>query len=308
MFLYCLEVFIFMSWQDDFKKAGSIAAQSLQYGKSLMKEGALVVDVLDKVEDFMQKQGAGIAFPAQISLNTVAAHACSDLNDETVIGADDVVKLDVGAHVNGFIGDNALTINLSKEHADLIKASRDAVNEAVKIATPGTPVGEIGGVIQDTIMNAGFSPVRNLSGHGLGEFEIHTAPSMPNVRLDESEELEEDMTIAIEPFATNGKGAIADSGSATVFTHIANRPVRSPIARQLLTKIQSYDGLPFAMRWLERDFGSAKTRLGLKQLEQAQCITSHPPLKEIGNGLVAQSEHTVLVKDKPIITTKHNDV
>lgn len=293
-----------MSWQDDFQKAGSIAAASLQYGKSLLTEGALIRDVLDKVEEFMLSKGAGIAFPAQISLNAVAAHACSDLSDDTILSADDVVKLDVGAHVNGFIGDNALTINLSNEHADLIKASRDAVNEAVKLATPGTAVGDIGGVIQQTITDAGFSPVRNLSGHGLGQFEIHTAPSMPNIKLDESDVLQEDMTVAIEPFATTGKGAIADSGSATVFTHLANRPVRSPVARSLLSSIQKFNGLPFAMRWLERDFGTAKTKLGLKQLEQARCVTSHPPLKEVSNGLVAQSEHTVLVKDKPIITTK----
>lgn len=293
-----------MAWQDDFKKAGSIASRTLQYGKSLMKEDALVVDILDKVEDHIQSLGAGIAFPAQISHNAVAAHACSALNDDSIIGADDVIKLDVGAQVNGFIGDNALTVNLSKEHADLIKASRDALNNAVKMTTPGTPVGEIGGVIQDTITDAGFSPVRNLSGHGLGKFQIHTSPSMPNIRLENSQELEDGMTIAIEPFATTGKGAIADSGMATVFTHITNRPVRSPIARSVLTRVKKYDGLPFAMRWLEREFGSAKTRLGLRELERAGIIISHPPLKEIANGLVAQSEHSILVGDKPIITTK----
>lgn len=296
------------SWVEDFKKAGSIAAQTLQYGKSLMKEGALVVDILDKVEDYMVSKGAGMAFPAQISHNTVAAHACSVLDDTTTIEADDVIKLDVGAHVNGFIGDNALTINLSHEHDDLIKASRDALNNAVKMATPGTAVGEIGGVIQDTITNAGFSPVKNLSGHGVGQFEIHTDPSMPNIRLENSAILEENMTVAIEPFSTNGKGAIADSGSASVFTHVANHPIRSPVARTLLTHIQQYNGLPFAMRWLERDFGSAKTKLGLRELQRAGAIIAHPPLKEIGNGLVAQSEHTILVRDTPIITTLHDDL
>ncbi|MCA9478669.1 MAG: type II methionyl aminopeptidase, partial [Nanoarchaeota archaeon] len=278
-----------MVWQDDFKKAGSIASQALQHGKSLVKEGALVVDILDRVEEFILSKDAGIAFPAQISHNAVAAHACSTLDDKTTIQADDVVKLDFGVHVNGFIGDNALTVNLSGEHDDLIKASRDALNTAVKMATPGTKVGEIGGAIQDTITGAGFSPVRNLSGHGLGQFEIHTSPSMPNIRLEQSDELQEEMTIAIEPFATTGKGAIADSGMASVFTHVANRPVRSPHARAILSSLQKYNGLPFAMRWLEREFGSAKTRLGLRELERAGAIISHPPLKEIADGLVAQS-------------------
>ena len=73
------------------------------------------------------------------------------------------------------------------------------------------------------------------------------------------------------------------------------------------THIKKYDGLPFAMRWLEREFGTAKTRLGLRELDRAGIITSHPPLKEIANGLVAQSEHSILVADKPIITTKIED-
>ena len=293
-----------MAWQDDFQKAGSIASRALLHGKSLMKEGALIVDVLDSVEEFIQSQGAGIAFPAQMSVNAIAAHACADSVDKTTIGLDDVIKLDVGVHVNGYIGDNALTVNLSNEHTDLIKASRDALNEACKLAKPGIHVGEIGAVIQETITSAGFSPVKNLSGHGLGQFEIHTSPSIPNIRLEDSAELQDEMTIAIEPFATTGKGVVADSGSPTVFTHVANRPIRSPFARQLLSKLQSYKGLPFASRWLEREWHPSKVRFALRELERAGCIITHPPLKEVGGGLVAQSEHSILVRDRPIITSK----
>ena len=288
----------------DFKKAGHIAAQARDFGKSLIVEDASVMDILDKVEEFIRSQGAGIAFPAQISLNRFAAHSCSGPDDTTTIKPEDVVKLDVGAHVNGFIGDTALTVNLNNEYKELVQASKKALDEVSTLFTPGRPVGEIGGVIQDTITSLGFSPVKNLSGHGLGRFEIHTTPSIPNIRLDNSTILKENMTVACEPFATNGKGMIADGGEATVFTLDSLRPVRSLFAREVLKKIHSYTGLPFTTRWIAKDLGIGKTKLGLKELERAGIIHAHPPLKEVADGLVSQHEHSFLVKDKPVITTK----
>jgi len=290
--------------ESDFKKAGQIAGQAREYGASLISEGVRVRDILDAVESFIIAKGAGIAFPAQISLNAIAAHACSDFQDETIIQADDVVKLDVGAHINGHIGDTATTVNLSGAYSELSKASKKALQQASKLFVPGTPVGEIGRVIQETIESYGFSPVRNLSGHGLGLYQIHTAPQIPNIYLKETSVLTENMTVACEPFATDGKGAIAESGDATVFTQLTTKPVRSVFARDLLKTIATYQGLPFTSRWLARDFGVGKTKLGLKELERAGIVHSHPPLKEIGNGMVSQHEHTFLVRDNPLITTK----
>ena len=287
-----------------FKKAGEIAGLARDYGKKLIQEGNSVKEILDSVEEFIKNKNAGIAFPAQISINNFAAHSCSDFNDETKIKANDVVKLDVGAHINGFIGDTAVTVNLDNEFKDLVQASKKALNEASKMFTPGTPVGEIGGVIQDTITNEGFSPIKNLSGHGLGKFEIHTKPSIPNIRLPNSFILEDGMTVACEPFATNGKGLIDNGGIATVFSIDHIRPVRSPFARQILEKIKTFNGLPFTTRWLVKEFGPGKTKLGLKELERAGIIYGHPPLKEVANGMVSQHEHSFIVGDRPYISTK----
>lgn len=292
-----------------FKQAGKIAGQARTYGVSLMKEGVKIIDVLDSVEQFIQDKGAGIAFPAQISINKVAAHACSDLNDETILKASDVAKLDVGAHINGFIGDTATTVNLDGKYIDLINASKAALKAASKKMLSGTKTGEIGEVIQKEISDRGFQPVRNLSGHGLGEFQIHTKPAIPNVGLDNSVELKEGMTVASEPFATDGSGMIMEGGEATVFSPTgAPARVRSAIAREIIKKVDSYNGLPFASRWLARDFGVGKTRLGLKELERAGLINAHPPLREVGGGMVAQSEHSFLITSgKPVITTKLDD-
>lgn len=296
---------------DDFKKnalaAGKLAGEALLYGKKLIKPNTKIVDILDSVESFITEKGGGIAFPAQISVNSVAAHQCSSLEDPYVVKESDVIKLDVGAHIDGYIGDNALTVNLSNEYKDLVEASKKALKDVSSMFVPQTPVGEIGGVIQDTILDMGFSPVRNLSGHGLGRFDIHTFPSIPNIRLSDSNELEEGMHVACEPFATNGKGAIAEGGTPTVFTLQSPRPVRSPIAREVLSKLKTFNGLPFASRWIEKEFGIGKTRLALMELQRNGSLIAHPPLREIGKGLVSQHEHSFIVADKPIITTNVDD-
>lgn len=287
----------------DHVQAGKIAAEALQYGKSLIKPGTKVVDVLDKVETKILELGGGIAFPAQISLNKFAAHSCSDINDDTVFDKQ-IVKLDVGAHVNGNIADNALTVDLSGEHEDLIKASREALNNVLKEIKIGMTLSEIGKIVQETIESYGFKPVRNLSGHGLGNFNIHVAPSVPNFENGSNFKLEKGMVIAIEPFASSGAGMIKEQGEASVFTLRDNVNVRDPITRKVLEKIKKYKCLPFAKRWLEKEFGEKKTAFALRRLKFSGALTVHKPLADTSGGMVSQAEHSVIVLEKPIVFTK----
>jgi len=283
-------------------KAGKIAGEALQYGQSLIKSGAKVREVLEKVEEKIVQMGGQPAFPAQISLNEFAAHSCSDLQDATIL-SDQVVKLDLGVHIDGCIADTALTIDLSGKYTDLVKASREALNNALKIAVPGTPLGEIGKVIQETISSYGFSPIKNLSGHGLGKFEIHSSPSIPNYDNGNKNVLKEGMVIAIEPFASTGSGMVQESSPATVFTLTKDSGVRDPITRNILKEIKTYQGLPFAKRWLEVKFGN-KTNFALRQLDAAECLYAHPPLFDTARGMVSQMEHSVIVMEKPIVFTR----
>ena len=289
---------------DQHIKAGKIAAEALQYGKSLIKVGTKIIDILDKVEEKILADGGEIAFPAQISLNEAAAHACSDLNDQTVLSEEHVIKLDVGVHVNGRIADNALTVDLSGKYDSLVKASREALNNALEIIKPGVSLGEIGKVIHETITSYGFAPIKNLSGHGLGEYNIHTKPSIPNYDNKNENVLQEGDVIAIEPFASTGAGIVQESSPATVFTLINDSGIRDPITRKVLQEIKTYKGLPFAKRWLERKFGTPKTNFALRILMKAGCVQNHPPLIDKNRGIVSQAEHSVIVLEKPIVFTR----
>ena len=216
-----------------------------------------------------------------------------------------VVSLDLGVHVNGAIGDNAYTIDLSGKHSELVKAAQKALEEALKTVAVGTELRKIGKTINDTIQGYGFNPVRNLSGHGLDIFNIHTNPTIPNIDNGDKKTLQKGMAFAIEPFASTASGVIHESGVPTVFVLERKKPVRSPITREVLKEIETYENLPFAKWWLTKKFG-AKANYAIRELLQLGMIHEFPPLVEINKGIVSQAEHSVLIDDsgEVIVLTK----
>ncbi len=281
---------------EKWRKAGSISAAALAYGVSLMKKGVPVIDVCNAVDNKIIELGAKPAFPAQISLDYVAAHYCCPHDDKTILDAQ-VAKLDIGAHVEGIPSDTAVTVDLSGKNAELVKASRNALSAAIKLVKHGAKLMEIGEAIHSEITSMGFSPVRNLSGHGLEKFELHAEPTVPNFNNGDSTTLHEGQIIAIEPFATTGEGIVTEGGNPEVFMQTAHKPVRDATARQILAQIETYENLPFAKRWLIAKFPQIKVEFTLRQLQQLGAIHAFPPLIEKARGLVSQAEHTLLVTD-----------
>lgn len=284
-------------------KACQISAQALEYAKQLVKPGKSVTEACDLLDKKVFELGGKPAFPSQISFDHVAAHTCPAFDDKALFDRQ-VVKIDVGVHVDGWVGDNALTIDLSGRHADLLKASRNALNAAVKLATPGRAVTELGEAIHGEITALGFAPIRNLGGHGVGKYEIHAEPSIPNYANNDKTKLKEGQTIAVEPFASTGEGVVVESGSPTIFSLANKKPVRDPAARKILQMIDAYNGLPFCQRWLARELPPFRVTLALKQMTELDILTAYPPLADRGKGIVSQAEHTVLVKDRPEVLTK----
>lgn len=288
---------------EKYKKAGKIAAESLEYGKGLIKKRALVVDAADKIEKKIFELGAKPAFPAQISLNETAAHYCPDFEDESVF-EEQLVCLDVGAQVDGFVGDNACTVDLSGKYSELVKSSKNALEEASKILKPGIQLREIGRVIEDTITSFGFNPIRNLSGHGLDQYNVHTFPTIPNFDNDDKTKLEKGQVIAIEPFATDGSGMIEEKGIANVFNLILKRPVRVVFIRNMLMELDRYNGMPFTKRWLCRKFSPAKINFAFTQFKNLGMIKEYPPLVEKAGGFISQAENSFLIDDEVVLLTK----
>ena len=163
---------------------------------------------------------------------------------------------------------------------------------------------QIGSAIKDAITNYGFSPIKNLSGHGLGLYNIHTKPSIPNYDNNDGTILDKGMTIAIEPFATDGKGLIQNTNKSEVYMLIDKKPVRNQFTRQILKHIETYKGLPFTTRWLTKWFPEFKVNYALNELTRLKVLESFPPLSEVEKGLVSQAEDSFLIDDEVICLTQ----
>lgn len=288
--------------------AGKIASEARNYGISLIKEGSSLLEVTEKIEKKILELKGEFAFPPQISLNNIAAHYCADVDDKIIFKKGDIVKIDVGVMINGYIGDTAATTCVGYENDQnyignkLINASKEALMNAIKIIKPGITIGEIGKIIQETIQKKGFSSVKNLSGHGLDKYVFHAKPSIPNFNTNDKTKIEKGV-YAIEPFASTGKGVIYESSNATIFSQINKKPVRNIITKNILKEIETYKGMPFTTRWLAHKFGLQKTNFALRELLQLNIIRDYPPLPDADKGLVSQAEHTIIVDDEIIVTT-----
>lgn len=285
---------------ENFRKAGKLAAKTREYAKSIVKAGMRYVELADAVEKKIFELGARPGFPCNISVNGVAAHHVP-LDGETLAFADgDLVKIDLGVHIEGAIADTAISVSIGKneENEKLIKASEAALAAAIKLATPGRKVSEIGAAVEQAINSFGFKPIKNLSGHLVDLYDLHADLSIPNFDNKSSTKLEKGIVIAIEPFATTGDGFIREGDEVNVLRleKIAN--VRS--GRDILEHIANeYSTLPFAKRWLVRKFNSMKVNLFLKEAVAKGILHPYNVLLEKKGSKVAQTEHTILVSETP---------
>lgn len=275
---------------EKYRKAGKILSEVRAEAVKKVTEGASLLAAAEFAENLIREKGGEPAFPVNISRNDEAAHSTPSFNDAAVFGKD-IVKLDIGVHIDGYIADTAVTVDLSG-NPKLVKAAESALDEALKFIHAGVNTSDIGGVIEDTISSFGFKPIINLTGHGLAQYIQHAPPAIPNKRMPHGVVLEEGDVVAIEPFATNGAGKIHDAGNAEIYHIVSDRPVRNPAARALLQEIGKYKTLPFAKRWLGEHVDFA-----MVQLVRGGIVQPYPILKEINGGLISQAEHTIIVTE-----------
>jgi methionyl aminopeptidase len=279
---------------DCFRKAGRIASECREWARSNVKPGVSIRYVLETVEDMIRERGAAPGFPAQSSRNQIAAHYCSSPEDDQCYQEGDCVKVDFGVHVDGYIADTAATIDLSKDGRwkALIESSRSALAAAIAAIHDDVQLAEIGGAIERTILAAGYQPVRNLTGHGLGRWKVHTAPQIPNYAERGSGKLKEGMVFAIEPFASTGRGYIHEAGKAEVFMLVRPPLKAKSLDRDVLKAIESWRGLPIARRYF-RHLDREAVEDTLTKLARQGSLVRYPPLVEDEGVMVAQYEHSI---------------
>ncbi|HUT37817.1 MAG TPA: type II methionyl aminopeptidase [Methanoregula sp.] len=285
---------------EKYRDAGVLAAKILRSGAQGIRIGASYLDLVESIEEQVKEEGAGLAFPLNLSLNEDAAHDTASQGDIRVFTKGDVAKLDLGVQLEGYIADTATTIDLGSNSL-LLDASEQALESAIKAVRPGATSGDLGAAIQKEIECRGYRPISNLTGHGLDRYILHRPPTIPNVGIQGGVVLEEGMVFAIEPFATTGSGHVGEKTRKEIYSQVSQKPVRIPAARTILKKIQDRHGLPFARRWLNEK----KLDITLPALVRSQVLHVYPVLSDIPGSLVSQHEHTMIVtSDGCIVTTR----
>lgn len=292
---------------ESYRKAGNLTARAREFGATLIKPGVKLIDVADQVENFVRENGGQLAFPCCISLNQDAAHFTPGIGDEQVFKDGDVVKLDTGVHVDGWVGDTATTVEIG---TDRFGAMREAVKEALEAAVStvraGVRIEDVSRAIEEKIRGGGFQPIVNLTGHSLEQFHLHAGLSIPSIAATATGKLEANMAIAIEPFATDGAGRVKDSVGGHIYHFMAARPQRDPHARAALDHIRKHHAeLPFAERWLRGVVPDERIAYVMRLLERSGALKQYPVLREARDGQVTQFEHTVVIlEDETIVTTR----
>ena len=192
---------------DNYVKAGKIASQVREYARAQDHTGRSLSEICNDIEQEIFKNGGEPAFPVNVSLNDIAAHYTAVPNDPIIVKNTDVLKIDVGVHIDGYIADTAVTVSYDTKYQNLIDIAERALDEAIAISRSNTRVSEIGRIIEKTITKYGCKPIQNLSGHSLERYTIHAGKSIPNIwTIGHSFNLSVNNVYAIEPFVTTNDG------------------------------------------------------------------------------------------------------
>lgn len=279
-------------------QAGKVASEVRENARRKYHVGSTLLEICQSVESQIRNREAEPAFPVNTSLNEIAAHYTAEPGDTTIVTEGDVLKIDIGVQVGGYIADTAVTVCYDPKYEPLVKAAEAALGEAVRMAKVNTKASDIGRVIETTITKFGFRPIQNLSGHSLQQYTIHAGKSIPNIwTRGSSFALIANEAYAIEPFVTirDGQGVVYEGGIKNIFGITSRKPVKEKDVDDLLEVIWArYKTLPFALRWLTDKYEEKEIRRLLDRLIKKKNVHAYPILVEGHGKKVVQAEHTII--------------
>ncbi|KAK2051401.1 methionine aminopeptidase 2-like protein [Colletotrichum caudatum] len=304
----------------DYRQAAETHRQVRQWAQKNIKPGQTLTEIANGIEDSVRRlvghdglsEGdalkAGMGFPTGLSIDEIAAHFSPNAGDKNILRQDNVMKVDIGVHVNGRIVDSAFTLSFDPIYDNLLAAVKDATETGIREAGIGVRLGELGGLIQETMESYEceirgktypIKPIRNITGHSILHYSIHGTKAVPSVRTSDNTKMEEGEVFAIETFGSTGNGLVYDQGECSHYALRGDAPVvdlRLSTAKSLLSTIKKhFNTLPFCRRYLDR-LGHEKYLLGLNSLVKTGIVQDYPPLVDKKGSYTAQFEHTILLR------------
>ncbi len=289
---------------DSLRKAGTIAKEVKKFMKPKIKVGATGLDIVNAVEGKIKELGGGHAFPANLCINNIAAHYTSPIRDDGLtINEGDLVKLDIGVHVNGFIVDTAFSVNFNDDESlqNIIQSTEVAVDAAKMMSKPQMNTKEIGKKIESIIKGFKYNPIKELGGHQVERWIVHGKKALPELGNQSGDIMEEGDVFAVEVFASTGEGSVHMTNNSFIYElnpYTGRVPLRRKTSKQLLGYInKNYKSLPFAERWLGKEFRTG-VAFGLQELIKQGKLKTHYVLAESKGTYIAQSEETIIITEE----------
>jgi len=289
---------------EQYRKSGTIVREVKPLVESAVRPGTRFLDVCDLVRKEVEGRGGRLAFPTGIGVNEVTAHYAPQEGDESVFAEKDLVKVDFGVHVDGYVADTSLTVTLNPKFDLLLEATQRALDTAISVARKEWRTGEIGRVIHGEAARFDFKTIENLTGHTLDRYTVHAGKSIPNIYMPHMQDLKKGDVFAIEPFLTlgNAAGYVVDAPSQTIFSIVARKKTGDTRLDAFAESVWAErKTLPFTPRWYVGEFGKENVAEMVKKLVSKKVLRAYPTLVEASGSPVAQFEHTMALDEGGLV-------
>jgi len=293
-----------MTLPEEYRTSGKIVRDIKPLVQSAVKPGGTFLEVCDFVKREVESRGGALAFPTGIGVNEVTAHYAPQDGDESVFKEEDLVKVDFGVHVDGYVTDTSVSVTFNPAFNLLLEATQRALDVAIATARREPRTGEIGREIHREAARFGFKTIENLTGHTVDRYTVHAGKSIPNLFMPGMQSLKPGDVFAIEPFLTVGSAAgyVVDAPSQTIFSIVARR-------RTGVSELDAFADhvwaerktLPFTPRWYSAEFGKAKLPGIINKLIAKRVLRGYPTLVEASGKPVAQFEHTMSLDENGLV-------
>eukprot|EP00873_Tetraselmis_striata_P036847 jgi/Tetstr1/457111/TSEL_043761.t1 len=300
-----------------YKAAAEIVNKTLALVLADCKPGAKLVDIAEKGDksiaelcatQFKGKQiEKGIAFPTCLSLNSVVGHFSPLADDTTELKEGDVLKIDLGAHIDGFVAVTAHTLLVQSgagavtgQPADVIQAAHTAAEVAMRLIKPGKKVSAVAEALEKVVEAYGCNLVEGVMTHQMKQFVIDGNKVVlnkvtPEMKVEE-DEFEENEVYAVDIVVSTGEGKakVKDEKETTVYKRALDMEynLKMKASRAIFSEIsKKYPCMPFPIRGLD----TKQSRFGLVECLNHGLLHSYPVLHEKPDALVAHFKYTVLL-------------
>ena len=304
------------------KKAAKVHKKTRKYLRKQIRPNMKLIDMCKLVEDKIKvltnfdannPLEKGMAFPVGLNVNNVAAHWSPNPMDMNVkLGRNDLIKIDFGVHYNGYIIDSAFSYSLNDKFDDLINISKVATYTGCKLFGEDARINEISKEIQEVIESysvniddnqRNIKSIRSLTGHQIKRYKIHAGKVIPNIDYPLNiDKIKEGELYAIETYPSTGSGLVRNDYKNVSHYKLKDEYYKNTSILQLnkderlLYNIicKNFGTLPFCRRWI-KEHNLKRYQIPLFSMVKKGMIKEYPPLYEINNSYVAQTEHTLMI-------------